>query len=125
MAMSGTCRRLVSGGLATVFVPLLLLFAPSGSVSADQAPSAGGVSWQATSPDSTGVVPNVTWWEANSAIAAVQAAGFVAQTAPGWVDCSASPFVQYQSPAGGASASLGSSVFLYLNQQPAPGQDCP
>ena len=121
--MSWSYRRLASGGLAALVVPLLL--ASSASASAAQEPPAGAASAQITGQYSTGVVPDVTGWDVSYAFPMVQAAGFVTQTVPGWVDCSSSPFVQFQSPAAGTWATLGSTVVLGINQQPGPGQDCP
>jgi len=102
---------------------LVLFLAPGGTAAAAQAPTAGS-SWSVTSQDSNGTVPNVTGWDASPAIAAVQAAGFVAQTSPGFVDCGP-PYVQHQTPTGGTSAPLGSTVTLKINRQPGPGQPCP
>jgi beta-lactam-binding protein with PASTA domain len=91
--------------------------------SAPAAASASGHS-AAESLNSNGTVPNVLGWDPSSAVAAVQAAGFVAQTGPGWVDCGPQ-YVQQQSPTGGTSAPLGSTVTLKINKQPGPGQPCP
>ncbi|GAA3837710.1 hypothetical protein GCM10022243_00260 [Saccharothrix violaceirubra] len=55
--------------------------------------------------------------------AAVQAAGFAVWTTGGYVDCGP-PYVRAQSPAGGASAPLGSLVTLRINQRPGPGRPC-
>ncbi|MFC4856512.1 PASTA domain-containing protein [Actinophytocola glycyrrhizae] len=101
----------------------MLFLLPGGTVSAAPAP-ANGPSWQEASPSSTGIVPDVTGWDVSSAVAAVQAAGFVARTSPGFVDCGP-PYVQLQNPGGGASAVLGSTVTLRVNRQPGPGQPCP
>lgn len=110
-------RRLASGGLVAVLVPLLL-FAPA--VSAEQVTS----SRQVTSQEATGVVPNVVGINASAAGDTVRAAGFAVDTAPGWVDCG-SPYVQDQSPAGGTSALLGSTVVLYISQWPVWPNPCP
>jgi beta-lactam-binding protein with PASTA domain len=115
--------RRTSGGLAVLIAALLLFLVPGGTVSAATA-SAGGPSWQGTSLDSTGIVPDVTWWDYAPAAAAIQAAGFVPQSSPGYVDCGP-PFVQRQNPVGGTSAELGSIVILKVNRNPAPGQPCP
>ena len=114
-------RRRTPGGLALVIAALLLFLLPGGTASA--APT-HGPAWQGTSLDSTGIVPDVTWWDVSPAVAAIQAAGFVAQTSPGYVDCGP-PFVQNQNPDGGTVAELGSTVILKINRQPAPGQPCP
>jgi beta-lactam-binding protein with PASTA domain len=120
--MSGRFRRRALGWVFLVGA-LLLLLAPAGTASAAQAPASGS-SWSVATLDSDGVVPDVTGWDASPATAAVEAAGFVAQTAPGFVDCG-SPYVQHQSPVGGTTAPLGSTVTLKINRQPGPGQPCP
>lgn len=120
--MSGRFRRRVLGWVV-VLGALVLFLAPGGTASAARAPAPGS-SWSTASLTSDGVVPDVTGWDASPAIAAVQAAGFVAQTAPGFVDCGP-PYVQHQSPVGGTSAPLGSTVTLKINRQPGPGQPCP
>src|SRR5262245_22485046 len=101
-------RRLVSGRVAAVVVPLLMLFMASGSVSAEQ-----------VSPNTNGIVPDVLFWDVSPAVAAVQAAGFVARTAGGFVDCGP-PYVQSETPGAGTSAPLGSTVTLKVNRQPGP-----
>jgi beta-lactam-binding protein with PASTA domain len=116
-------RRRRGLGLAVLVGALLLFLVPSGTAFAAQAP-APGPSSSAASLYSNGVVPDVTGWDASPAIAAVQAAGFVAQTSPGFVDCGP-PYVQHQTPTGGTSAPLGSTVTLKINRQPGPGQPCP
>jgi hypothetical protein len=118
-------RRLASGGLVAVLVPLLL-FAPSGAASAEQVTPAGAVSQQIRSQDSTGVVPDVVGWSAVNPAAGntIRAAGFVVQTQPGWVDCGPGR-VQAQWPVGGASAPLGSTVVLTISQRPRPPDPCP
>lgn len=115
-------RRLASSGVAIVIAALLLFLVPGGTVAAAPTPADGPS--QGASLDSTGIVPDVMWWDVSPAVAAVQAAGFVAQTSPGYVDCGP-PFVQNQNPDGGTSAVLGSTVILKINRQPAPGQPCP
>lgn len=114
-------RWLASGGLAAVLVPLFL-FAPGAAVSAEQVTS----SRQVMSQESTGIVPNVVGMSASDSTAGdtIRAAGFVVDTAPGWVDCG-SPYVQDQSPAGGTSAPLGSTVVLYISQWPVWPNPCP
>jgi beta-lactam-binding protein with PASTA domain len=116
-------RKVMLFGWALLVGALLLFSAPSGAAAATQAPVSGHSS-AASSLYSNGVVPNVLGWDPSSAVAAVQAAGFVAQTGPGWVDCGPQ-YVQQQSPAGGTSAPLGSTVILKINKQPGPGQPCP
>ena len=115
-------RKLMLLGWALLVGALLLFSAPGGAAAAAQAPAAGHSS--AASLDSNGVVPDVLGWTPSSAVAAVQAAGFVAQTGPGWVDCGPQ-YIQQQSPTGGTSAPLGSTVTLKVNKQPGPGQPCP
>ncbi|MEV0613730.1 PASTA domain-containing protein [Nonomuraea sp. NPDC050404] len=68
-------------------------------------------------------MPSVVGWPVGSAISAVQAAGFVAQTTPGSIDCGP-PYVQRQSPEGGTTALPGSTVRLTINRQPTSGP-CP
>jgi PASTA domain-containing protein len=117
-------RRLWSLGAAVLVVPLFM-FAPSEGAAAKQVTPAGGVSWQvAAVRDSTGIVPNVVFWDFGSAVAAVQAAGFAVQTGAGSVDCGPT-YVQEQSPVGGTSAPVGSTVVFIVNRQPPPGTDCP
>jgi beta-lactam-binding protein with PASTA domain len=116
-------RRRRAVGWAVLVGALLMFLVPSGTAFAAQAPAAG-TSVSAASLDSNGVVPDVTGWDSSSAISAVQAAGFVAQTSPGFVDCGP-PYVQHQTPVGGTSAPLGSTVILKINRQPGPGQPCP
>jgi hypothetical protein len=117
-------KRLASIGSAVLVAPLLM-FAPGDSAAAKQMTPAAGVSWQAPgAEDSTGVVPDVVFWDFSSAVAAVQAAGFVAQSRAGGIDCGPT-YVQRQSPVGGTSAPLGSTVLLTVNRQPPPGTPCP
>jgi hypothetical protein len=95
-------RRLASVVSAALVVPLLM-FAPSAGASAKQVKPAAGVSWQAPgAQDSTGIVPNVVFWDFNAAAAAVQTAGFVVQSRGGAIGCGPL-YVQRQSPAGGTS----------------------
>jgi beta-lactam-binding protein with PASTA domain len=117
-------RRLTPGGLGVVIAALLLFLVPGGTVSAASAP-ADGTSSHGASLNSTGIVPDVEGWDYSSAGAAVQAAGFVVQFTPGWVDCGLPPFVQVQTPVGGTVAPLGSTVTLKVNRQPTGGQPCP
>jgi beta-lactam-binding protein with PASTA domain len=107
--------------LAVTLVPLLL-FAPGGAASA--APVAP--SQQVMSQEAVGVVPNVVGMSASDPAVddTIRAAGFVVATAPGWADCG-SPYVQDQSPAGGTSAPLGSTVVLYISQWPVWPNPCP
>lgn len=121
--MSGRFRRRASGWVVLVGA-LLVFLVPGGTAAAAQAPAPSGASWSAASQYSNGVVPSVTGWDLSPAISAVQNAGFLAQTAPGWVDCGPS-YVQQQTPSGGTSAPLGSTVTLKVNRQPGPGQPCP
>ncbi len=111
-------RKVMLFGWALLVGALLLVSAPSGTAAAQVPASAPTMS------AADGVVPDVTGWDASPAIAAVQAAGFVAQTSPGFVDCGP-PYVQRQTPTGGTSAPLGSTVTLKINRQPGPGQPCP
>lgn len=110
-------------GWVGLVAALLLFLVPNGTAVAAQAP-APGPSLSASSLYSNGVVPNVEGWSMSIAITAVQAAGFVADTTSGWVDCGP-PYVQSQTPNGGTSAPLGSTVTLRINRQPGPGQQCP
>jgi hypothetical protein len=117
-------RRLASIGSAVLVAPLLM-FAAGESAAAKQMTPAAGVSWQAArAQDSTGVVPNVVFWDFSPAAAAVQAAGFAVQSRGGSIDCGPT-YVQRQSPVGGTSAPLGSTVILTVNRQPPPGTPCP
>lgn len=116
-------RRLTAGGLALLIATLLLSVAPGGTVSAAPAPI-DGQSRQGSSLTSTGIVPDVQYWDMNDAITEIQNAGFVASTRPGSVDCGP-PYVQSQYPVGGTVATLGSGVSLKINRQPTGGDDCP
>jgi hypothetical protein len=116
-------RRLASGGLAAALVPLLL-YTPA--VSAEQVTSGIGVSQQVSSQHTVGVVPDVVNWSAlhpelgNT----IRAAGFVARTAKGWVDCGPY-YVQATWPVAGTSAPIGSTVVLFISQKPIPPNPCP
>jgi hypothetical protein len=113
-----------SGFAAVVALPLLVLLAPgSGPLTAGTEPIAG-VSAQARTQDSTAIVPNVVSELLPQARATLQAAGFVVDARPGFVDCGPQ-YVQQQTPAGGTSAPLGSTVQVRVNRQPGPGQQCP
>jgi beta-lactam-binding protein with PASTA domain len=114
-------RRRRGLGWVVLVGALLLFLVPSGTAFAA---STHGSTSSVSSLEADGVVPDVTGWDANPAIAAVEAAGFVAQTSPGFVDCGP-PYVQRQTPVGGTSAPLGSTVTLKINRQPGPGQQCP
>jgi hypothetical protein len=118
-------RRVASSGFAAVVaLPLLVLLAPgSGPLTAGTEPIAG-VSAQARTQDSTAIVPNVVSELLPQARATLQAAGFVVDARPGFVDCGPQ-YVQQQTPAGGTSAPLGSTVQVRVNRQPGPGQQCP
>ena len=115
--------RLRSGGLAMLLAALVLSVVPGGTVSAAPAPD-GGRARGGVSLTSTGIVPDVQYWEMSDAIAQVQNAGFVASTQPGSVDCGP-PYVQSQLPLGGTTAVLGSTVSLKINRQPTHGDQCP
>lgn len=112
------------GGVAIVAaVPLLALFGPVCTQPAAAQPGGAGLAPAALQGQTT-IVPNVLFWNVASAIAALQAAGFLVQTQAGWVDCGP-PFVQEQTPAGGSAALVGSTVVIAVNQQPARGEVCP
>ncbi|MEV0675246.1 PASTA domain-containing protein [Actinosynnema sp. NPDC050436] len=104
-------------------IAALALLVPGGVASASPSPGVSQAA-QETSPYSTGIVPNVVGQDLANAVAAVRAAGFVARSAPGYVDCGP-PYVQSQTPAGGSAAVSGSTVTLRVNRQPSPGQHCP
>jgi len=103
----------MTGVLAAVLVPLLV-FAPSGAASAEQV----------SVRESTGVVPNVVGTSFSNVGDVIEAAGFVAEIRPAWVDCGP-PRVVDQSPVGGTVAPLGSTVVAYITQWPAQGDPCP
>jgi hypothetical protein len=105
-------------------VPLLALFGPAAAQPAAAAePGGTGLPPAAVRAGKT-IVPNVLFRGVASAIATLQAAGLVVQTTAGWVDCGPS-YVQEQTPPGGSAALVGSTVVIAVNQQPAPGQECP
>jgi hypothetical protein len=118
-------RRVASSGFAAVAaLPLLVLLSPgSGPLTAGMEPTAG-VFAQVRTQASTAIVPDVLNWSPPQARAALQAAGFVVDVRPGFVDCGAQ-YVQRQTPAGGTSAPVGSTVQIRVNRQPGPGQQCP
>jgi hypothetical protein len=118
-------RRVASSGFAAVLaLPLLVLLSPGGGSGTARMEPTAGVSAQVRTQDSTAIVPNVVSVLLPQARATLQAAGFVVDARPGFVDCGPQ-YVQQQTPPGGTSAALGSTVQVRVNRQPGPGQPCP